>query len=154
MPLKISPAISWLAFNEGSIPHPPPSPFSLLLFVFLQTSTNLGLLKVINYQVCGCTWKFVTSPSAYFSYHYYLFIYSFIYLFMYLFIYLFIYWLIAALKFVQHQDLRLAVWFLWAAFLCHAPHHFGSSFLHQFSTYSCEILQIYFVWHDNVMLPR
>ena len=47
----------------------------------------------------------------------YLFIHLFIYVFMYLFIYLFIHWLIdwlidcnfPALKFVQHQDLRLAV---------------------------------------------
>ena len=38
-----------------------------------------------------CTWKFVTSPSAYFSYHYYLFIYLFIHLFIYVCIYLFIY---------------------------------------------------------------
>ena len=149
MPLKISPAISWLAFNEGSIPHAPPSPFTLLLFVFLQTSTNLGLLKVINYQVCGCTWKFVTYPSSYFSYHYYLFIYLSIYLFIYLFIYL-----LSSLKVFTTSRPTSRSWFLWAAFLCHAPHHFGSSFLHQFSTYSCEISQIYFVWHDNVMLPR
>ena len=60
---------------------------------------------MINYRVCGCTWKFVTCPSSYFSYHYYLFIY----LSIYLFIYLFIYCNFPALKFLQHQDLRLAV---------------------------------------------
>ena len=89
------------------------------------------------FLVCCCTWKFVTCPSSYFSYHYYLFIY-----------------LLSSLKVFTTSRPTSRSWFLWAAFLCHAPHHFGSSFLRQFSTYSCEISQIYFVWHDNVMLPR